>query len=184
MRQISTVLLVLLTLSYPFAIYFGLNYFDPRWLALLLVVLLIGRLLISWHDQQHSRWGMLLAIAVLLWAALSNQQIGLKLYPVIISFSMLALFAWSLYHPPSIIERLARRMEPEFTPEAVTYTRNVTQMWCGFFAINGLIALYTAVWGSMAQWTLYNGLLSYLIMGTLLAGEWLVRRRVKRAHHD
>lgn len=183
MKKINAVLLILLTLSYPFAIYFGLEHFDPRWLAVVLIPILLVRLVLGWHSQEQSRWGMLIAIVVLLWAALSNQQIGLKLYPAIISFSMLALFAWSLTHPPSIIERIARRMEPEFPPEAIAYTRKVTQVWCLFFAINGTIALSTALWGSIELWTLYNGLISYLIIGSLLAGEWLVRQRVKRAHH-
>jgi len=33
----------------------------------------------------------------------------------------------------------------------------------------------------MALWTLWNGLLSYLLIGLLMAGEWLVRQRIRRA---
>lgn len=29
-------------------------------------------------------------------------------------------------------------------------------------------------------WALYNGFISYLLMGLMFAGEWLIRRRVRR----
>ena len=184
MKQLSTVLIATLTISYPFAVYFGLLHFDPRWLALMLIALLSLRLWVTgWNKQNSTQWAIVIAMGALLWSVLTDQAIGLKLYPVIISLSMLALFAWSLRHPPPIIERIARRMETDFPDSAIPYTYKVTQAWCLFFAINGAIALYTALWGSMALWILYNGLISYLIMGTLFAGEWLIRQRIKRNYH-
>jgi uncharacterized membrane protein len=50
-----------------------------------------------------------------------------------------------------------------------------------FFAVNGSVALATALWASTALWTLYNGLVAYLLMGALMGGEWLVRRRLQGA---
>jgi uncharacterized membrane protein len=70
-------------------------------------------------------------------------------------------------------------MEPDLDPHGVRYTRSVTLIWVGFFAINGSVALWTAVWGSWAAWTLYNGALAYLLAGLLLGGEYLVRQRVR-----
>ena len=52
-------------------------------------------------------------------------------------------------------------------------------MWCGFFVVNGAVAAATALWATPAVWALYNGLLSYVAMGVLMGGEWLVRRRVR-----
>ena len=51
-------------------------------------------------------------------------------------------------------------------------------IWCLFFIVNGAIALVTVLSKNQALWTLYNGLISYLLMGTLLGGEWLYRKRV------
>ncbi len=62
-------------------------------------------------------------------------------------------------------------------PPEWRYTRRVTQVWCGFFVLNGGLALCTALWASDAGWALYNGLVAYVLMGLLFAGEWLVRRR-------
>ncbi len=92
------------------------------------------------------------------------------------------IFATSLRFPPTAVERLARLTEPELPPFAVVYTRRVTQVWCGFFVLNGALALMTALWASNQVWALYNGLLAYVMMGVLFGGEWLVRRRGKAAH--
>ena len=62
----------------------------------------------------------------------------------------------------------------------VAYTRRVTQVWCGFFVRQRRRSRSaTALWASEAVWALYNGVLSYVLMGLLFAGEWLVRRRVR-----
>jgi len=36
----------------------------------------------------------------------------------------------------------------------------------------------TARFASLQTWTLYNGLIAYLLMGVLFGGEWLLRRRL------
>ena len=77
-----------------------------------------------------------------------------------------------------MVERLARIREPQLSPAGVRYTRKVTKVWCGFFIGNGAVALFTVLYADLRLWTLWNGMLSYILMGTLMAGEWLVRQRV------
>jgi uncharacterized membrane protein len=55
-------------------------------------------------------------------------------------------------------------------------------VWCGFFVVNGALALGTALWASNAVWSLYTGVISYGLMGALFCGEYLVRLRFKRIH--
>jgi len=38
------------------------------------------------------------------------------------------------------------------------------------------------LWAPIAWWTLYNGLIAYFIMGTLFAGEWMLRKRMRRMY--
>ena len=45
--------------------------------------------------------------------------------------------------------------------------------------VNGTLALGSILLGDMALWSLYNGLPSYLLVGTLMGGEWLLRRRLQ-----
>lgn len=115
-------------------------------------------------------------------AALGNALLPLKLYPALVNAVLLTVFAVSLMHPPSAIERLARLREPDLPPAAIAYTRKVTWVWCGFFVVNGTLALATALWADAATWALYNGLIAYGLIGTLFAIEWLVRRRVRARH--
>ncbi|HAT33095.1 MAG TPA: hypothetical protein DCW29_20290 [Janthinobacterium sp.] len=177
-----TVLTVLVTLLYPLAIWFGHGHVEPRWLAGLLLLAVATRLpaLKLSRLARCSAAGAMLLVACAIW---SNLLLPLKLYPVLVNGALLAAFAYSLAAPPSMVERLARLREPDFPPAAVAYTRRVTQLWCLFFFVNGGIALGTALWASEALWSLYTGVVSYVLMGLLFGGEYLLRRRFKRRHH-
>lgn len=178
-RKSALLVVAALTVAYPVLIWFGMGKVSPAWLALLLVVVAGLRALATrqpiWLVAAFG--GLLLAAS----AALGNNALPLKVYPVLVNAVLLAVFAISLRHPPSAIERLARLQEPDLPEAAVRYTRRVTQVWCVFFIVNGGIALYTALWASAATWALYNGLIAYVLMGLLFAGEWLIRRRVRAA---
>ncbi|HEY9023998.1 MAG TPA: hypothetical protein VIP05_06835 [Burkholderiaceae bacterium] len=169
--------LLVVSLAYPVVVYLALGHVSPRWIALLLVALALAR---AWVTRE-SFWLVAAALALVLAAAsfLGDFWGPLKLYPALVNGVMFGLFAMSLWRGPSVVERLARLRETDFPPAAVAYTRRVTQVWCGFFVVNGLIAVATALWASTAVWTLYNGLLSYVAMGALMGGEWLVRQRVR-----
>ena len=173
---LAAVLLVV-SVAYPVVVYLALGHVSPRWIALLLVVLALAR---AWVTRE-SFWLVAAALAGVLAVAgaLGDQWGPLKLYPALVNLVMFGLFATSLWRGPSVVERLARLREPDFPPAAVAYTRRVTQVWCGFFVVNGFIAVATALWASAGVWALYNGLLSYGAMGLLMGGEWLVRRRVR-----
>jgi len=173
---LAAVLLVV-SLAYPVVVYLALGHVSPRWIALLLVVLALAR---AWVTRESFWLGAAALATVLAVASLLGDRWGpLKLYPALVNLVMFGLFAMSLWRGPTVVERLARLRETNFPPAAIAYTRRVTQVWCGFFVVNGLIAVATALWASAAAWALYNGLLSYVAMGALMGGEWLVRRRVR-----
>ena len=116
-----------------------------------------------------------------------GSDLGLvKLYPVVVSLAALTYALWTLAHPPSAAERFAKTWNPteRFDERKRTYTRHVTQVWAGFFLVNGAIASYTAFATSTQTWALYNGLISYLIIGVLFGGEHLLRLAVRRRYHS
>jgi uncharacterized membrane protein len=170
------------TLLYPLTIWLGHGQVEPRVLAGCLLLVALTRLF-ALKISSSARWwlaGALLLAAIAIWA---NALLPLKLYPVLVNGVLLVLFAASLRSPQSMIERMARLTEPDLPPQAIAYTRKVTQVWCVFFALNGLIALATALWGSAATWSLYNGVVSYVLMGLLFGVEYLCRLRFKKRHH-
>jgi uncharacterized membrane protein len=100
---------------------------------------------------------------------------GLKSYPILVNLGFAALFAHSLWRPPTVIERIARLRHPDLPISTVPYLRKVTAVWLGFFLGNAAISAATAVSGSLELWTLYNGFVSYVLIGLLFAGEWVLR---------
>lgn len=185
-QHLATLLIVLLTLAYPFIVYFGLARFGPVVLAVILLVIMVLRALLTRRGSSLKQQIPLLAALTLvsLGAWFRKDPRFFYYYPVLVSFTMLGLFGFSLRKPPSMIERFARMTEPHFPPEAVSYCRKVTMVWCAFFLTNGLIALGTALHGDLKIWTVYNGFMSYLFMGLLFGIEYMVRRAVKRKHRQ
>lgn len=172
--------LLLVGLTYPFIVYLGMGHLSPRLFALMLGTLWLARVL-SPRQTPLSRTLSIAALSFCLVLALADSSILLLGYPVLINLALLALFAGSLCSGMPIIERLARLQEPELPPAAVRYTRKVTWVWAGFFSVNAAIATGLALWAPITWWTLYTGLIAYLLMGLLFAGEWLVRQRVRKA---
>lgn len=183
MSRLFALLPGMVLLAYPFVVWWGLHQGELIWLCLALGLLFALRLLpqpVRWREM--AALSRLLAGMGLLLCSLSllcRRADLLLYYPVLVSGSLLALFGWSLWQPMTLVERIARLQEPQLPPAAIRYTRQVTRIWCGFFIFNGAIAIATIWHGDLALWSLYNGLLSYLLMGTLMAGEWLVRQRVR-----
>jgi uncharacterized membrane protein len=171
---------------YPVLVYFGLSYFDASAIALMLLLLAAARLVLVGRDRRLSPAfpALLLSLMAILFIGalvlISGSADHLRLYPVCVNGLMLILFGASLLKPPSIVERMARIWDPDLPDSAVRYTRRVTEVWCAFFVLNGSAALLTAVAADMELWAFYNGVVSYVLMGFLFAGEYLVRRRVLR----
>ncbi|KAF3981372.1 MAG: hypothetical protein HFP81_03250 [Methylococcales symbiont of Hymedesmia sp. n. MRB-2018] len=174
MRKLITFIIALLALLYPVAVYYSIQVIEPWKIAACLLFLLICRFALNPREQ----WSWVLpSIGVLYcgFAVWHNSLLSLRFYPVLMSLAFFLVFLISLKYPPSIVERIARLQHPDLPLDGVKYTYKVTQVWCLFFLINGLIATATALWASMIWWILYNGLISYLLMGILMGVEYLVR---------
>jgi uncharacterized membrane protein len=55
----------------------------------------------------------------------------------------------------------------------------VTKVWCGFFAVNASISLFTVWWSDPQLWLLYNGVIAYLLIAILFSAESLYRQRLR-----
>ncbi len=91
---------------------------------------------------------------------------------------LLALFARSLRAPGlSLIGQLAQRVHA-LTPAMVAYTRNVTLMWCAYFAGMAVLSLAVFVFGSWPQWSLLANLGTPVAIAALFVGEYGLRYRL------
>lgn len=172
-----TVVLTALAVAYPFLVLWALHHGHLLWVSLGLVVVALLRYAL----KPNTLFAPLTVLALVCGGASAVLQDGrwLKFYPVLMSVGSLMVFAFTLKFPPSMIERFARLHEPNLPESGVRWTYKVTQVWCGFFAVNALIALAT-VWADTKVWAVYNGFISYMLMGGLLLGEWGLRRRMQK----
>lgn len=177
----------ILLLFYPIAVYFSLKQLAPGILAAMLILLLSSRFYSSKaaNTLPFNRT-IIFPVVVVLCAVMlfANRLVMLKFYPVLVSCGLLAWFSWTLKYPPSAIERIARLTDSALPDFAIVYTRYVTVVWCCFFLANALIALWTAVYASMEIWTLYNGVISYVLIGLVFVIEYPVRLWYRHVHRD
>ncbi len=169
----------LITLSYPFLVYWGIHNYE----ASLLLPLLALILLLRWLAGKRGADRQVIVISVIgiaLITVVAGAQQGLLLYPVLVNAGLLAIFGSSLFARQTVIEKLARIKEPDLPPEGVAYTRRVTQVWCVFFLANGVASAAITIWGTEQLWMIYNGFISYILIGLLVVGEWIVRYWIKR----
>jgi uncharacterized membrane protein len=176
-------LAVLAMLAYPFLVYGGLRFLEPRRLAMALGGVLLLREVVRSRSGSASPLllPLVLVAAILGLAAVFNEGRFFLFVPVLINAALLVSFARTLRTGPSLVERFARRRRPHLPAEDVAYCRRVTIMWCGFFIANGGVILWLALRSPLEHWTLYTGLIAYVLMGVLTAAElayraWRFRR--------
>lgn len=183
-KRIAALLLGVLGVAYPVLVYFGLSAFSPQFILIGLLIVVLLRAVTFAVQKRYGPAGLAVLVAGIVAAGgLASELLAIRFYPVIVSLTMGAVFTVTLFTDRPMVERLARLKMPDLDAYSIAYTRKLTKVWIGFFAVNAMIATWTALYASMEIWTLYNGFLSYLLIGILFIGEWPVRR-ILRARHD
>lgn len=170
----------LLLLGYPFVVLVGLWAFDPRSVALGLACILAARLLAALRHARRpdlANLGLFAALmaGVLALAATFNEQRFLLFVPVLVNAVLLVSFARTLGREVSMVETFARLEGHALSPERRQYCRHVTGAWCLFFVLNGGVTVYLALTARVLAWTIYTGLVAYVLMGLVFAAEYVYR---------
>ncbi len=142
------------------------------WVSVFLLAIGLTQLLGA--RSGFNRLQAVLAIGVALFVAFGSERLTLY-YPALVNATLLMLWSYSWFHPPTIIERLA---PPAHTrvPRKRRYMRALTLAWCGVFTVNLLLALVTAQLADLTWWVAWNGLGAYLLVGSFAGGEYLFRK--------
>ena len=173
---LAKILLTLASLAYPLLWYYGRGNGAFFWLAALMCALWLIR---AAMPQTAGQRAVALLLSVFFAAVLVFRlPDSMYWYPVAVNLLMLAVFGGSLFARQTVIERLARLQHRDLPPEGVRHTRRVTQIWCGFFVFNGATAAALAWLQRYDWWAVYTGIVSYILMGALFAGEWVYRKLV------
>lgn len=166
--------------SYPFLVYAAFSVLEPRVIGLLVVGAVVLRVAIVGMPPGLPRLSRLVLPGILFGAVLAvSGLVGdgrvFMLVPTAVNAVLLLAFARTLRHGPPMIEVFARRQGYEPSLQGISYCRTLTAVWCGLFIVNGGVALWLALYASVAAWTFYTGVLSYVFVGLLLGGEHLYR---------
>ena len=172
----------LLFAAYPIAVWAGLSMAGSRTIGfvMLAVLCIVVPLRLLRRRGEHV-WelfggGVAMIVLVILAIFLDDRRFLLSA-PVLVNAVLLAGFGASLLRGRvAVVERFARLVHPDLTPEKVLHCRTVTKVWCLFFLINGLISLWLALFVSLSTWAVYTGGISYVLIGALFAGEYAIRR--------
>ena len=121
--------------------------------------------------------GALLVYAIA--AILLGSSRFLLMYPVLVNFSLCGVFAWSLRGSEPVLLKIVKARGIATSEHSLNYLVRLTGVWAVFFLVNGMVALWTTT-QPMETWTLYNGLISYILVAFLMGSEFLFRIYYKR----
>lgn len=98
----------------------------------------------------------------------------LKFYPPICNCFIFLIFFISLFTKETVIQKIARMSGEKMTDGILNYTRKVTYVWCIFTFINLIISVWT-IFLPDNIWILYNGIISYVLIGIIFGVEYIIR---------
>ena len=132
----------LLICLYHFWAGWGLSRIGILPVALSLASIILLRSLMSPSRKNFGFAAIALVLSAL--SAILDAEEPMLFYPVAVNGFLLWLFGTSLSSTP-IVEKFARLRTPDLPPEGVRWCRGVTKVWCGFFVLNGSVALATVL---------------------------------------
>lgn len=98
--------------------------------------------------------------------------------PLAIYLGLGALFAATLRPGREPLVSAFARLEHDggLPADVARYTRTLTVLWTGFFAVMAGTSLFLALHGPVALWSLFTNGISYALLALFFAGEYLFRR--------
>ena len=207
MKKILKALFYVIAAIYPILVFTLLVIFkvDTKILSLSIIALAAAFFLSATgskktdaNEKTSLDWKPILSSVLFLAAGLfcfiTGKEFFLKIYSVVISVTLLFVFGSTLFMPPNIIFRFATLSDKSikgssYEQKVYNYCQKVTIVWCCFFILNGTASALTTfseqIFGLSPEaartvWAVYNGGISYVLMGTLFVVEFIIRKLVDK----
>ena len=194
MRRHAKFLFGLVAILYPLLVFCALVVFNlpVRYLSIGIIAFAIGYSVINSRHYKGKKTIALFVSPVILCAIgaislLMDSSLILKLYPALADLAYITIFTTSFFFPPpfafyfiDIFDKTIKAKIPREQFER--YCFKATLVWCVFFALDGIIAVITSFWGTDIIWGIYNSGITYVIMGLIFAGEFVILKMIVKQH--
>ena len=193
MKNRARFLFGLIAILYPLLVFCALVVFNlpNRYLSIGIIVFALAYSVVNYRQNRGKHAAALFISPVILCGigAVSlflNSSLVLKLYPALADLAYITVFTTSLFVSPpfafyfiDIFDKSIKEKLPKAAFER--YCFRATLVWCVFFFLDGIIAVCTVFFGTDIIWGIYNSGITYVIMGLIFAGEFiLLKMLVKR----
>jgi len=130
---------------------------------------------------------MILCVIGVISLCLDDSPIFIKLYPALASLSYLIIMLTSFFFPPPLayyfIDIFDKSIKTKIPKDVFNiFCYRATILWCVFFFVDGTIAIITAFFGSDFIWGIYNGGITYFVMGLIFLGEFIVLKIIEKKY--
>jgi uncharacterized membrane protein len=180
MKTVFGVLSALFIVASPWVLYWTLSQqrIDVAAVALIgwVIVRTIPVVVSAKRDQRRAALqlpAIALGFAVLGW--ISHDGIWLLVLPSATQATFGLAFLRSLSGVP-LIEHFARMVKPELSTAELAHCRAWTRIWGVYLLALAAIGLGLARWAPLRVWTVYVGVVNYVLVGALFAVEYLIRK--------
>jgi uncharacterized membrane protein len=192
-RRRTKVLFGALAVLYPLLVFCALVVFNLpiRYLSIGIIAFAVAYSVINSRHCRGRRGAVLFLSPAILCAIgavslfMGDSPLVLKLYPALADLAYLTILTASFFVPPPLayyfIEIFDRTIKDRIPgPKFDRYCFRATLVWCVFFVIDGVIALLTALFGSNIIWAVYNSGITYVLMGLIFFGEFILLQIIVR----
>jgi uncharacterized membrane protein len=180
MKTILGAISALFLIASPWVLYWTLTQHGVGVAAALLIGWVIVRtipiLLAAKREQRIAALqlpAIALGFACIGW--LSDNGTWLLVLPSATQGAFGLAFLRSLSGTP-LIEHFARMVKPELRPAELAHCRLWTRIWGFYLLALAALGLALARWATLTVWTVYVGIVSYVLVAVLFAIEYVIRK--------
>ncbi|MDR1389813.1 MAG: hypothetical protein LBJ31_07530 [Treponema sp.] len=190
-------IVIAILVLYPVVIFCSLVVFkiNLRYISFVVVIFAALYIFLSHlHYRGKNRWiiycAPLLLLGIGITAFLVNSSCVLKLYPAMADVVYIVIFEISLVIPPPIVYNIALLIDKDMEKtvsgdQLLSLSRTMTIIWIAYFICDCAAAVITTFASSTLVWGIYNGGITYAIMGLIVLSQVLyykfVIKKGKRA---
>jgi len=183
-----------IAIIYPLLVFCALVIFKLpiRYLSIGLIIFAIAYSIVNGKHYKGKHTAALFICPVILCAIgaislfLDENPVVIKLYPALADLAYLTIMITSFFFPPPLayyfIDIFDKSIKTKI-PEKMfgSYCYKASFAWCVYFVIDGIVAVITAFYSSNFVWAVYNGGVTYCIMGLIFAGEFVILKMIVKS---